>query len=249
MINLKDMTIDQIIALSASVGTFISAIATLLTVKQMSHQRQASYLPELVLSRTIFEGSPSQITDGTIPTRWIPKTDGVIKSEIMHFFSLPLTNVGLGAAKDISVSWSFPIEEVISQINDLAQQSLTPLYFILEDGAVSKKSESLGSCISFWKNQQYETLDYVLPVSVQKEPIPLKIPPVFVLLTSSLLFVSSKNKDSKSTLSIPQLVARLKYRDIGNKTHSTNFEISLQVTAYGGDGSFFHGYLESKKCA
>ncbi|MBI2275727.1 MAG: hypothetical protein HYU74_00100 [Dechloromonas sp.] len=243
------MTIDQIIALSASVGAFMSAIATFLTVKQMSHQRQASYLPELVLSRTIFEGTPGPISAGPIPTHWVPKPGGESKTEVMPLFSLPLTNVGLGVAKDISVSWSFPIEEVIRQINDLAQQTLTPLYFNFEDGAVSIKSESLGGGTSFWKNQQKETLDYVLPASVQKEPVPLKIPHAFVLLSSALLFVSSKNTSRKSAPSIPQLVARLEYRDIGNKAHTTAFGINLQLIAFGGDGSFINGYLESKKCA
>lgn len=227
----------------------MSAIATFLTVRQMSHQRQASYLPELVLSRTIFDGTASPMGKGPIPSHWVPKHGNESKTEVMPWFSLPLTNVGLGAAKDISVSWSFPIEEIIRQVNDLAQQTLTQLHFVLRDGAVSIKSESLGSGTSFWKNQQKETLDYVLPAAVQKEPVPLKIPHAFVLLSSALLFVSSKDTNSKSALSIPPLIARLEYRDIGNKAHIAVFEISLKLVAYGGDGSFIHGYLESKKCA
>lgn len=246
---LTDMTIDQVIALSASVGAFMSAIATFLTVRQMSHQRQASYLPELVLSRTTFKGTASPIASGPIPSHWIPESRDESKTEVMPIFSLPLTNVGLGAAKDISVHWSFPIEEIIRQVNDLAQQTLTPLYFDLKDGAVSIKSESLRGGTSFWKNQQNEAIDYVLPAAVQKEPVQLKIPHAFVLMVSALLFVSSKDTCGKFVLNIPPLVAHLKYRDIGNKAHSAVFEITLQLIAFGGDGSFIHGYLESKKCA
>ncbi|TYC60721.1 hypothetical protein ETQ85_04805 [Zoogloea oleivorans] len=246
---LTDMTIDQIIALSASVGAFMSAIATFLTVRQMSHQRQASYLPELVLSRTIFKGTANPIAAGPIPSHWIPKARNESKTEVMPLFSLPLTNVGLGAAKDISVSWSFPIEKIVRQVNDLAQKTLTPLYFELEDGAVSIKSESLGGGTSFWKNQQKEMIDYVLPAAVQNEPVQLKIPHAFVLMVSALFFVSSKDAGKNSALDIPSLVVHLSFRDIGNKAHTAAFEISLQVIAYGGDGSFLHGYLESKKCA
>ena len=243
------MTIDQVIALSASVGAFMSAIATFLTARQMSHQRQASYLPELVLSRTTFKGAASPIESGPIPSYWISESRDESKTEVMPMFSLPLTNVGLGAAKDISVCWSFPIEEIIRQVNDLAQRTLTPLYFDFKNGAVSIKSESLGGGTSFWKNQQKEAIDYVLPAAVQKEPVQLKIPHAFVLMVSALLFVSSKDTSGKSALNIPPLVAHLNYRDIGNKAHSAVFEITLQIIAFGGDGSFIHGYLESKKCA
>jgi hypothetical protein len=51
------MTNDQIVALLASIGACLSAVATFLTVRQIAKQRVASYRPELALSQSIFEGS------------------------------------------------------------------------------------------------------------------------------------------------------------------------------------------------
>jgi hypothetical protein len=243
------MTIDQIIALSASVGGCLSAIATFLTIRQMSQQREATYLPELVLSRTLFVGSKDPILAGAMPTLWVPKTDTDGTAEVSRTFSMPLSNVGLGAAKGISVAWSFPIKEMVSQVNDLAQRTLTPAYLELKDGDLSIKSESLGSAISRWANQQHDSLDYVLPAAVQKEPVVLALPHAFVLLSSALLFVSAKDKDRKSIADMPRLMARFEYRDIGDRHHVAVFEIKLQIIALGGEGTFIQGYLESKKCA
>ncbi len=44
------MSIDQVIALSASIGGYMSAIAALLAVKQSTKQREASYKPELTIN-------------------------------------------------------------------------------------------------------------------------------------------------------------------------------------------------------
>lgn len=241
------MTIDQIIALSASVGAFLAAIATFLTVRQMVQQREASYRPELVISRTLFEGSQDPITKGELPTHWVPKPD--IASDSSPMFSMPLVNVGLGAAKSLSVKWSFPIEEMVGQINDLAQRTLTPAYFDLKDGAMSIKSESLGSGTSMWRNQQQDSLDYVLPVTVQNSSGRLRLPLVFIQLSSAYLYLSAKDKDRKSIPDIPLLRAHVEYLDIGDKPHSADFDISVRIIMFAGNGTFVNGYVESKKCA
>ena len=49
--------------------------------------------------------------------------------DLLSFFSLPIRNVGLGAAKEVTLKWSFPIEELVSNINKMAQKSLIPAYF------------------------------------------------------------------------------------------------------------------------
>lgn len=243
------MTIDQIIALSASLGAFLAAIATFLTVRQMIHQREASYRPELVISRTLFEGSQDPITKGLLPTHWVPKPDTAGESERSPLFSMPIVNVGLGAAKSLSIKWSFSIEEIIAQVNELAQRTLTPAHFELKNGVMSMKSESLGSSTSIWKNQQRASLDYVLPASVQKNSSFLTLPLAFIQLSSAYLFLAARDKDKKYTHKIPTLRANMEYFDIGGKHYSVNFDISLRIILFSGDGTFINGYLESAKHA
>lgn len=241
------MTIDQIIALSASVGAFLAAIATFLTVRQMIQQREASYRPELIISRTFFEGSKDPITKGELPTHWVRKPIADGEHDSLPVFSVPLINLGLGAAKNLAVQWSFPIEEMIKQVNDLAQRTLTPAYFDLKDGAMSIKSESLGSGTSMWKNQQQDSLDYVLPVAVSNVFCQLRLPLAFIQLSAAYLYLAAKDKDRKSIPDIPPIRAHLEYFDIGDKQHSADFDISIQIIMFAGDGTFVNGYAESKK--
>jgi len=243
------MTIDQIIALLASVGACLAALATFLTVRQIAKQREASYRPELALSRTVFDGSADPITKGALPTLWVRKAQDGEAEPTSRTFAIPLRNVGLGTAKGVAVSWSFPISEVVEEVNQLAQRSLTPAYFTYENGALSVKSDSLGNSTSFWRNQDRDSIDYVLPAAVQKEPVLVHLPHTYIQLCSALLFLGAKDKDRKSFPEIPVLRASFDYYDIGARKHQAVFEIKFQLVALGGNGEFIQGYLDAKKSA
>ncbi len=151
------MTTDQIIALGASVGACLSAIATFLTIRQMARQREASYKPELTPSRTNFCSTTNPLTGGALPDYWAEPPEGadaVPAAPRMHF-SVPLRNIGLGAAKTVDVSWSFQINEFVEAVNKAAQRSLTPAYFSYQSGALHFKSDSGDSSTSMWENQRH----------------------------------------------------------------------------------------------
>ena len=242
------MVVDQIIALSASIGTFLSAFATFLTVRQMISQREVSYRPEFVISRTSFEGTKASIAKFSLWNYWLPIFDAETEDKRPSMFFMPLLNVGLGAAKNISVAWSFPIESMVSQLNDLAQRTSTPARFTLENDNLVIESASLGSGMSDWSNQQQDDLKYVLPIAAQREPVQLCFPLVFTQICSLLMFLHMKEKDPMPIPDIPIIKVRLEYLDIGDKHHVAVFDIKGKVTSIDGDGRILYGELESKKC-
>jgi hypothetical protein len=93
------MTIDQVVALLASIGACLSAVATFLTVRQIAKQREASYRPELALSRILFEGSRGPIAEGAIPSFWTKKPEYDESQKELQRLTVPLQNVGLGPRK------------------------------------------------------------------------------------------------------------------------------------------------------
>jgi hypothetical protein len=119
------MTTDQFVALFASIGACLSAVATFLTVRQIAKQREASYRPELALSRVYLECTKDPLAQGPIPTLWAAKGQDGKTDPLIRRLSLPLRNVGLGTAKGVSITWTFPFEDITTQVNELAQKSLS----------------------------------------------------------------------------------------------------------------------------
>jgi hypothetical protein len=242
------MTVDQSIALIASIGACLSAIATFLTVRQIAKQREASYRPELVFSRTFFDAIPDPIRAGSLPTRWINRQIVAESTPSLEDLSVCFRNVGLGAAKSVAILWSFPLEQTVERVNKAAQRTLTPAYFSIDEWGVSIKSETLGNGTSMWKNQQRVSLDFVLPASVQKEPMPIQLPNAYIQLCSALLFLAPKDKGLDNSFEVPPLTAKIEYIDIGNRMHQSSFNFELNIISIAGDGGSFSGYIDCTKC-
>ena len=245
------MSIDQVIALSASIGAFMSATAAFLAVRQNTKQREASYRPELAITRTTFTACKRPLSKSAFADFWGEKKDGsdLGDAKILSALSLPLRNVGLGAAKEASLQWSFPIEELVSNINEKAQKSLIPAYFEYENGVLSLKSEQLDAATSMWGNQKQDSVDYVLPASTDQEGVKIHVPHAYMELVSALLYFSAKEKGRHSFPDMPALKLELKYFDIGGDKHKSSFNIELNLITIHGDGEGFHGYMQSRKIA
>lgn len=243
------MTNDQIIALLASIGACLSAVATFLSVRQIAKQREASYRPELALSRVYLECTKDPIAKGQIPTHWVAKDQDGKTDPLTRSVSLPLRNVGLGSAKAVSIFWSFPFEAVTKQVNELAQKSLSAAYFTFENEALSLDSQDFGKSTSMWMNQKQATVDYVLPATVDHGLLALTLPHAYVQIVSSLLYFAARQTDSGQFPEIPPLLVRMEYSDIGEAKHSVTFCIQFQVSAIGGKGEFIAGYVEARKTA
>lgn len=243
------VTVDQIIAVIASVGACSAAVATFLTVLQIAKQRKASYRPELTLSRTLFDASVDPITGCALPNLWVKvSTPGEAPLPTRtRGFALELSNIGLGAAKNISVSWSFPFRELVRETNDLAQRALVPAYFTFENDTLSLHSEVVGEATCFWKNQKKAYIDYVLSAAVQHAAIALDLPSAYIYATSGLIYFTTVNKQKETFPDIPLLKLDIEYLDIADGKHRASFDIRLDIVMIVANGSGFRGYLEAKK--
>ncbi|MGV3470009.1 hypothetical protein [Limnobacter sp.] len=243
------MTNDQIVALLTSIGACLSAVATFLTVRQIAKQREASYRPELALSRVYLECTKDPIAQGSIPTLWAAKGKDGKTDPLTRSLSLPIRNVGLGTAKGVSIKWSFPFDVVTKQVNEVAQKSLSAAYYTFEEESLSLDSQDFGKSTSMWMNQKQVTMDYVLPASVDNDPVLLTLPHAYVQIVSSLLYFSARQTDRGPFPEIPPLSARMEYSDISESKHKATYSIQFYLSAIGGKGEFISGYLEAKKVA
>ena len=213
----------EVISLVTSIAACLSAIAAFVVVHQNYKQRTASYRPDLILVERILRLQPFEQTGG------MPQPldeDG--ESQV----SVPIVNVGLGAARDLKVSWRFPIDQVVSSINLLAQQSLASAYYEHKNGFLFMESKT--SWAVRWGRE--EEIGYVLPASIpEAPPKKLPLPIAYVALVSAhyhfaLQAHRSDKSDGPQSIDVPDLPrlrCQIDYGDIGGLAHRLDLMISV----------------------
>lgn len=237
------MSIDQIIALIASIGSCLAAIATFLTVRQMDKQREMSYRPELAFSQVIFEGI-NRSDDSLIPDVWAHADKDSSLSDSR--FCIPIRNIGLGSAKSIQISWSFPVEHTIQSINTLAQETLSPAHISYKGEVIHLSSKGIGSSVSMWMNQKEATFDYLSPGNLEADILKVEVPHAYQLLISALIYFTHKSKNLDD-FNPPNLSAEISYLDIAEKKLGTHFEIEFHYVWGQAQTNHFRAHLNPKK--
>ena len=109
-----------------SIGTLALALLSYFTVREMAEQRREMAeqrremeerrrelrQPDLLIPTTYYRGTCKN------SWQWIQKTES--EDVGIRSASIELRNVGLGPAKNVSVKWSFALDEAIQKINSLA---------------------------------------------------------------------------------------------------------------------------------
>jgi hypothetical protein len=222
------MTVDQVIAFSASIAGCLSALAAFWAVREMVKQRQESYRPDPALSGTYFVGIPDPVLSSPLPMWWIAGVRVDLSKLNNRFFTVPLRNVGLGTAKHITVTWSLEVEDLAREVNRLAEKVGTEACVAYKDGEVWCKSGVLKGYVSVWKNQRVRKIDYLLPASVETEAFQLEIPLTYILFSTLLIHLGSREKDMGS-VAVPTLGVTFDYSDIGGVRHQALYDIKCSV--------------------
>ncbi|MYC26982.1 MAG: hypothetical protein F4X63_03160 [Nitrospira sp. SB0662_bin_26] len=233
----------DLISLVTSIAACMSAVAAFMAVRQNYKQRMASYRPDLVLVRTPIQAKIFE-TPGGIP-HWTNDGNNDETNDVaIKLFSIPLVNVGLGAAREIRVVWNFPIHEFVSSVNRLAQVSLTPAYFEYRNNLLSFKTSD-NQWVVKWQGESH--IDFVLPASTNQTRTGLIVPLVYISLVSYFyqLAISGNDDEHRKTgeprtfdiPDIPPLKCRIEYRDIGQVKYSVDWLVYTEAGVIR-DGSF-----------
>jgi hypothetical protein len=243
------MTTDQLIALSASLGAFVSAFATFLTIREMKRQREDSYRPELVFMGSAFECISDPKIKGKVPIVWHPSLNGVRQDTTSYFTYVSLYNIGLGSAKNLQITWDYPFSILVSELNNLTNKYFSTSFFRFENGVLFFDSETHGNMVSNWRTQQQCRLNYVLPSSTKTDSLQVTLPHAYILIVSAIVYFGAITEDIEMIENIPELKVHIDYYDIANKKHSVNYSFNFSPTMFAGNGESIHCYLESKSTA
>jgi hypothetical protein len=81
---------------------------------------------------------------------------------------------------------------------------------------------------SMWENQNTEKIDYLLPASIQREPLLLSIPSAYTDAISTLIFLKLK-EGQRAGWVLPSLEVRFNFSDISGIQYNRSFELSISM--------------------
>lgn len=203
----------------------MSAIAALFVVWQNRKQRIESYKPEFALVKTTVDLELDE-------DRWLPRKVDSNDERVL----VPIVNIGLGAAKDVKVRWHLPVDELVSTVNRLAQESLTSAYYEVNDGFLSMKPGNWYVRLAI-----EEEVDYILPAATQGARTDhLQVPQAYVnLVFAHYRFAIKSTKDAGNIPEVLPVECRIEHVDIGGKRHSTSLALAMVPSMLSDDRSQF----------
>ncbi|UQS17213.1 hypothetical protein [Pseudomonas sp. HS6] len=210
-----DLSIDQVIAVSSSVAAAVSAIATLCTVLQIAANKKSSYKPEVIFASTKF--TTREVKDD-------PNDRGRDKQ-----ISVDVYNIGLGPAKNMKISWSFSISSALAKIDALADSGVNVKTFKYKNDFLFSNAE--GGSSSAWRNQKTIIIDFVLPASVDKQSLVVRIPYVYSVLWES--YVIAAVSDDKADLidNFPELAFKVSYQDVAGIKYTISRKLKFDIVS------------------
>lgn len=229
------MTWEIWIALASSLAATAAVAVAILTLREMISQRRTVYRPELILAREYLAATRGDDNE----LRW--QRDGS-QSPGSIFPSVPLFNIGLGAARDVELIWDFDRQSFRNILKDVSSGRIVikhddgPLVGILIDDEHR---------ITFNSKDFERHLSYVLPAGISSEPNFLNVPieyATYLELLPQAYSMASATNGIQHWHSVPPLEATIRYRDIGDNLHQRRLRVEFQLCTMRFDkdeGSFF----------
>lgn len=220
------LTIDQYIAMSASIGALLAAMATFWTVREMAQQRRTTYMPDLVMPKVFLKGGPARGAF-SLADSWSDKeVDGKPRKARI----LELANIGLGAARNVSIGWYFPFEVYLPRLRDYARAAGIELMMEFSDCRFQ-----LDGAVCFWDSADRTQLDYILPSAEAKNSSEIWLPSPFLWYVSTALysFIAPNDMSGERLVALKRLLHPLRveitYEDIGGVVSTRTFRVAPNI--------------------
>jgi hypothetical protein len=191
-----DLTTNEWIDLLGSFASIVVAFATLYTVLELKAQRRDTHRPEVIPVRQMVEGKKSDDHQFGWPVNWresdAPETSQGSRS---FFYRIRLHNIGSGPAKNVTVTWDYPLVKLIQHVNQVCQQDNQDFHLEFEPDEMFISIRSIGGEKDgeFNRTSNMSSLrEYILRSSVEQQPTDISVPLAFILLNSICASLSSR---------------------------------------------------------
>jgi hypothetical protein len=227
------ITIFTIISALAAVTYTIVAFRTLLEIKA---QRETTYRPDIIVDEGLFYIYSYKSDKGEFPVEYTYEK----KNQLYHCenftissFSINLFNIGLAAAKEIQIEYSFDLDKISSIINEQNKTLPADKIINIKKGNAflefkAAENAVVRSSYHAIDSQLKREINHILPVNISSNPIKIALP-TYILEIHSILIYSFWMNDTKDNEfpELPIINLKISYFDIGNNKHSKEYELSI----------------------
>lgn len=232
-------TVDQYIAGISGAAALATALATFLTVREITKQRKAALKPELI---SVHQHAYVYVEPPPSSLRYLWAKEGSPERRVVlqhSRYSITLLNVGAGAAKQLRSEWTLDIESMATQINALARQASVAVSVELVQGSSEVRilwpDKVVGTHLI--ANQMAHDRGHVLPASLDKIGLEVEVPSVFLTLASLQIALGLAGRQQVSRVkdwaSLPEASLSLSYVDIDGERHVKKLRLTLVLLGAG----------------
>lgn len=236
---------DSWVSISSSIATVISVFVAGYAIRQSILQRTVPTKPQLIIKNIDIQ---FQDTSNTVfPFMFAQELQP-------DYIEVPITNVGLGTALNISYHWDFDYKSNFEEC-DFIELKESPM-FSKESFNAAIKNKSKGIYYDLNKNNEfqkfdiinnqrvklfsvssrYSELEYIIPITQSPEKSFLRLPDLIPLAIISKLFMN----DNLNEVMLEKLefgVLRITYDDISGNTKTLQYSCVAQLVKFQSNSS------------
>lgn len=207
-------------------ATIVTSFISLITLLILIRQNERTYQPDLVLSP---QQGVFQVHYGDTIRQCEDVSMRVGSDSTRETLALHITNLGLGAAKDLLLTWDYDPHQLDDTVQLGNTRIITQAHYLDAINAVS-----FIDCVM--KESLSEKMDFCLPNSSEKEPTLASIPLNFIRLWTNLFLRATENSNfvnnqqimGTTALLITQyqrLTCTLTYQDINGRSYKKAYRV------------------------
>ena len=227
---LVQLTLDQWIAIASSIGTLLAAFLAFFSIREIRKQWTQQHLARLTPTTGTFNTKFEDFMGWEAPE---PEAAKSLPAATNDEFLLPLINVGNGAATDVHLEWDADVDHWIQAINTLSAQTGAGIGVSSKDGWITyfRGGKSLGASRPPRDTDQY--LEYVLPVTSNRDGARIGIPPAIKMLLQAYYRCYFTNGGDREVFRNPadefSIDLKISYKDTIGRQFSRRSIINISV--------------------
>lgn len=237
----------ELINILSGIGTFVSSIIALYTLREVIKQRLSTYKPEILIKSFIIyiNKSPLELKPRELLLfkssnfNEYKKNNENLTSEFGVSCLYKVENIGFGPAKKVKLTWNYNTKFALN----LIEKTFTKDYWFNEYRELNyyflniKDKEDFHFSITN-ETKTHQDIDYLTPINIKEHSHYHSIPKQIVLthylyyiFKNNLFKTVNENRYGEEFTELPKPTLKIEYEDINGKKYTTVYKFKISIVS------------------